>query len=206
MVAALLHNGANPARGIRRPRRDRRRQRARPSPARPGVVLPADDGLHPRLAVSGRRAGELEAGARPSRRGAERRCSPTRAFRDAVRAELATPTTFRLFNSEWDKVHVVETARPDLARLEQRSIGDEHGARSLAFHRTSQRPEHEGGGYARETIRRGPDGARASFHDGRGRRRCDRPDDRPARPGLGNEPVPGLHCRRRSARGPARAT
>jgi len=45
-----------------------------------------------------------------------------RAFREAVRAELKTATTFRLFNSEWDKVHVVETARPDLARHEQRSI------------------------------------------------------------------------------------
>src|SRR6185369_9564062 len=45
-----------------------------------------------------------------------------RAFRDGVRAELRTATTFRLFNSEWDKVHVVETARPDLARHEQRSI------------------------------------------------------------------------------------
>jgi len=45
-----------------------------------------------------------------------------RAFRDGVRAELKTATTFRLFNSEWDKVHVVETTRPDLARLEQRSI------------------------------------------------------------------------------------
>ena len=45
-----------------------------------------------------------------------------RAFRDGVRAELKTATTFRLFNSEWDKVHVVETARPDLARHEQRSI------------------------------------------------------------------------------------
>ncbi|MEO8311189.1 MAG: amidohydrolase family protein, partial [Caldimonas sp.] len=33
-----------------------------------------------------------------------------------------TATTFRLFNSEWDKVHVVETARPSLARHEQRSI------------------------------------------------------------------------------------
>jgi len=44
------------------------------------------------------------------------------AFRDGVRAELKTTTTFRLFNSEWDKVHVVETARPDLARHEQRSI------------------------------------------------------------------------------------
>jgi N-acyl-D-aspartate/D-glutamate deacylase len=45
-----------------------------------------------------------------------------RAFRDGVRAELKTATTFRLFNSEWDKVHVVETTRPDLARHEQRSI------------------------------------------------------------------------------------
>jgi N-acyl-D-aspartate/D-glutamate deacylase len=47
-----------------------------------------------------------------------------RAFRDAVRAELKTATTFRLFNSEWDKVHVVETARPELARHEQRSIAE----------------------------------------------------------------------------------
>lgn len=47
-----------------------------------------------------------------------------RAFRDAVRAELATPTTFRLFNNEWDKVHVVETARPEHARHEQRTIAE----------------------------------------------------------------------------------
>ena len=45
-------------------------------------------------------------------------------FRDAVRAELAMPTTFRLFNNEWDKVHVVETARPEHARLEQRTIAE----------------------------------------------------------------------------------
>jgi len=45
-----------------------------------------------------------------------------RAFRDGVRAELGTATTFRLFNGEWDKVHVVETARADLARHEQRTI------------------------------------------------------------------------------------
>ncbi|MEO8526418.1 MAG: amidohydrolase family protein [Caldimonas sp.] len=45
-------------------------------------------------------------------------------FRDAVRAELATPTTFRLFNNEWDKVHVVETARPEHARHEQRTIAE----------------------------------------------------------------------------------
>ncbi|MDQ6681486.1 MAG: amidohydrolase family protein [Pseudomonadota bacterium] len=47
-----------------------------------------------------------------------------RGFRDTVRAELATPTTFRLFNNEWDKVHVVETARPEHARLEQRTIAE----------------------------------------------------------------------------------
>ena len=47
-----------------------------------------------------------------------------RSFRDGVRAELATPTTFRLFNSEWDKVQVVETARAENQRLEQRSIAE----------------------------------------------------------------------------------
>ncbi len=44
------------------------------------------------------------------------------AFRDAVRAELRTPTTFRLFNSEWDKVHVVEVAKAGNSRHEQKSI------------------------------------------------------------------------------------
>ena len=46
------------------------------------------------------------------------------AFRDAVRAELRTATTFRLFNSEWDKVHVVEVARPENARHEQKSVAE----------------------------------------------------------------------------------
>jgi N-acyl-D-aspartate/D-glutamate deacylase len=45
-------------------------------------------------------------------------------FRAGVRAELASPTTFRLFNSEWDKVHVVETARAANAPLEQRSLAE----------------------------------------------------------------------------------
>ena len=44
------------------------------------------------------------------------------AFRAAVRAEIAAPATFRLFNGEWDKVHVVETALETHRRLEQRSI------------------------------------------------------------------------------------
>ena len=45
-------------------------------------------------------------------------------FRDGVRSELAAPTTFRLFNGEWDKVHVVEVSKPENAALEQLSIAD----------------------------------------------------------------------------------
>ncbi|HEX2566038.1 MAG TPA: amidohydrolase family protein, partial [Burkholderiales bacterium] len=42
-------------------------------------------------------------------------------FRAGIRAELAKPAHFRLFNGEWDKVHVVESSRGD---LEQRSIAE----------------------------------------------------------------------------------
>jgi N-acyl-D-aspartate/D-glutamate deacylase len=34
-----------------------------------------------------------------------------KAFRDAVRAELAKPAHFRIFNGEWDKVRVIESQR-----------------------------------------------------------------------------------------------
>jgi N-acyl-D-aspartate/D-glutamate deacylase len=43
-------------------------------------------------------------------------------FRAKVRAEIAAPSTFRLFNGEWDKVHVVEVAQERHRALEQRSI------------------------------------------------------------------------------------
>jgi N-acyl-D-aspartate/D-glutamate deacylase len=59
-----------------------------------------------------------------------------RAFRDAVRAEIAAPATFRLFNGEWDKVQVVETARPENRRFEQRTIAElarEAGTDALGF-------------------------------------------------------------------------
>ena len=46
------------------------------------------------------------------------------AFRQSVRAEIAAPTTFRLFNGEWDKVHVVETSLPANAALEQRTVAE----------------------------------------------------------------------------------
>jgi N-acyl-D-aspartate/D-glutamate deacylase len=41
-------------------------------------------------------------------------------FRDSVRAELAQPAHFRLFNGQWDQVEVVQSARKD---CEQRSVG-----------------------------------------------------------------------------------
>jgi N-acyl-D-aspartate/D-glutamate deacylase len=43
------------------------------------------------------------------------------AFRQAIRAELAEPAHFRLFNGEWQQVHVVQSAR---AELEQRSLAE----------------------------------------------------------------------------------
>jgi N-acyl-D-aspartate/D-glutamate deacylase len=43
------------------------------------------------------------------------------AFRNAIREEISRPAIFRLFNGEWDQVHVVESAR---AQLEQRSIAE----------------------------------------------------------------------------------
>ena len=46
------------------------------------------------------------------------------SFRDTVRAELSAPTKFRLFNSEWDKVHVVEATRAENRSLEQRSLAE----------------------------------------------------------------------------------
>jgi len=45
-------------------------------------------------------------------------------FRHAVRSELAQTAVFRLFNGEWDKVHVVEVAQANHARYEQRSVAE----------------------------------------------------------------------------------
>jgi N-acyl-D-aspartate/D-glutamate deacylase len=43
-------------------------------------------------------------------------------FRDGLRAELAAPAAFRLFNGEWDQVQVVEVALPAHAHMEQRTL------------------------------------------------------------------------------------
>jgi N-acyl-D-amino-acid deacylase len=54
-------------------------------------------------------------------------------FRDAVRAEIARPAHFRLFNGEWHKVQVIESRRRE---LEQRSVAElsaEAGREPLDF-------------------------------------------------------------------------
>jgi N-acyl-D-aspartate/D-glutamate deacylase len=48
----------------------------------------------------------------------------SRAFRDGVRAELASFSNFRLFNGEWHKVQVVETASAANASHEQQTVAD----------------------------------------------------------------------------------
>jgi N-acyl-D-amino-acid deacylase len=44
-----------------------------------------------------------------------------KVFRDALREEIARPAHFRLFNGEWDKVHVIESKKKE---TEQRSIAE----------------------------------------------------------------------------------
>jgi N-acyl-D-amino-acid deacylase len=43
-------------------------------------------------------------------------------FRQAIRDELSRPAVFRLFNGEWDKVQVVECARPEHRAYEHRTL------------------------------------------------------------------------------------
>jgi N-acyl-D-aspartate/D-glutamate deacylase len=49
-------------------------------------------------------------------------CLASQEFRDKVKAELLQTASFRLFNNEWEKVHVVETFKPENQRYEQQSV------------------------------------------------------------------------------------
>ena len=44
-------------------------------------------------------------------------------FRNAVRAELAAPAVFRLFNGEWDQLHLTEAASEKYRNCEQQPFG-----------------------------------------------------------------------------------
>ena len=57
-----------------------------------------------------------------------------RGFRDAIRAELARPAHFRLFNGEWDKLAVVESPRrPELEQRDIAALAAESGKDPLDF-------------------------------------------------------------------------
>jgi N-acyl-D-amino-acid deacylase len=45
-------------------------------------------------------------------------------FRDALRTELSSSATFRLFNGEWNKVQVVQVTRPENTPYEQKNLAD----------------------------------------------------------------------------------
>jgi len=49
-------------------------------------------------------------------------CLASFEFRAKVKEELSQAASFRLFNSEWEKVHVVETFKPENQVYEQQSI------------------------------------------------------------------------------------
>jgi N-acyl-D-amino-acid deacylase len=51
-------------------------------------------------------------------------CLADPAFRQAVKNELKQATTFRLFNNEWDKVHVVQTSESAHQAYEQHSVAE----------------------------------------------------------------------------------
>ena len=51
-------------------------------------------------------------------------CLSETSFRQAVKAELAQTATFRLFNNEWDKVHVVQTALSEHQSFEQKNVAE----------------------------------------------------------------------------------
>ena len=53
-----------------------------------------------------------------------RRMLEDTTFRDALRAELASRASFRLFNGEWHKVQVVEVVRSEHTAYEQKSLAD----------------------------------------------------------------------------------
>jgi N-acyl-D-amino-acid deacylase len=51
-------------------------------------------------------------------------CLADTSFRQSVKDELAQTATFRLFNNEWDKVHVVQTTLPEHQAYEQKSVAE----------------------------------------------------------------------------------
>ncbi len=124
MIAALLHNSTNPQAVFDDLDAISAANAARAQADRPGLVLPADDGLHARLALPGRRPGELEAGAGRAGRGADAPCSPTRRSATACapswpRRRCSASSTASGTRCRWSRPR-----DPRHRELEQRSIAE----------------------------------------------------------------------------------
>jgi N-acyl-D-amino-acid deacylase len=123
VVAAILHNSTNPQvvfddlDGIQRARE----RGARIAGAVSCCPLTNDFTLHSPYPVEGLQAWRPALGLTGA---AMKQQLADASFRNAIRNEIASPATFRLFNGEWDKVIVVEAKLAHNLPLEQRSIGE----------------------------------------------------------------------------------
>jgi len=129
VVAALLHSGANPD-GVFRDLDEIRAANARGRRLVGAISccpLTMDFTLEAPYPFEGLASWKPALGRKGE---AFKRVIADRGFRDAIRAELAGPAVFRLFNGEWDKVYLVEAASAANRPLENRSfdaIGREQG-------------------------------------------------------------------------------
>ena len=123
MIAALLHNGTNPQAvfddldAIAQANARGRRLIGQVS----CCPLTMDFTLASPYPMEGLKSWKPALGAaRPALEGV----LADKSFRDALRAELASKAAFRLFNGEWNKIHVVEVSRPEHTAYEQRTLAD----------------------------------------------------------------------------------
>jgi N-acyl-D-amino-acid deacylase len=121
IIAALLHNSTNPTAVFG----DLDKIAAANTRGVPlyGAVsccpLTNDFTLHSPYPVEGLQSWKPALGLKGE---AYRKVLADKSFRDAIRAELAAPAVFRLFNAEWDKVQVIETKLPKHRAYEQRTV------------------------------------------------------------------------------------
>jgi N-acyl-D-aspartate/D-glutamate deacylase len=120
VIAALLHNSTNPESVFKdlEAIRESNARGCRLVGAVSCCPLAMDFTLHSPYTFEGLESWQP---ALPLKGDAFKDLLKTQSFREAVRSELARPAHFRLFNGEWDKVHVVEARRKD---AEQRSIAE----------------------------------------------------------------------------------
>jgi N-acyl-D-amino-acid deacylase len=122
MIAALLHNNTNP-RGVFTDLDAISAANARGRKLIGQVSccpLSMDFTLHSPYPVEGLQAWKPALGKSGD---ALKAVLASQDFRNAVRAEIASPTSFRLFNGEWDQLHITEAASDKYRVLEQKPFG-----------------------------------------------------------------------------------